>query len=82
MPRYKRNADKVIHPIKAVASRALFPSQGREVEMVSVQFIDAHGTIHQFDLDVKVARELIESATASYHAIVPVLRTSRGGWGG
>lgn len=84
MPRFKRKIttpDRIIHPIRVRASRALMPRAEGAIPLVAMQFEDAAGVVYQFELEVKEAAEMIESATAAYHAIMPPLKTQRQGWG-
>ena len=73
--------DRIIHPVTTRASRALIGGPHGDLPKVALQFTDAEGKVWEVDLDLPNAARLIEEATAAYHAIVPVLRTSRSGWG-
>lgn len=85
MTRFKRKftsrPDRIVHPVRVRASRAIVESAAGQMPRVAMQFEDAAGVVYQFELDVKEAAEMIETATSAYHAIVPVLKTSRHGFG-
>lgn len=67
--------------VKSVeASRAIFVHQD-QIPLTRIKFtLDDDATV-EFDLTIHQATALIEEMMAAYNAIVPVLKTSRGGFG-
>lgn len=69
--------------IKATATRALIPGEGQDFNRIEVTFHTKERPAEKitFELSFHESARLIEQLMASYNAIAPVLKTSRGGWG-
>lgn len=70
--------------IKTVTTRALLPAEGQDLNRIEVKFVMTPQDDREqitFELTLHEAANLIEELMAAYNAIVPVLKTTRGGWG-
>ena len=67
--------------IRALASRAIFQEAQGMLPKISMTFELTDGEVIQFELELEEAAKFIEQTVSAYNAAVPVLKTSRGGWG-
>lgn len=63
------------------AARALFPEARGMIPKISLTFDCVDGSIVEFELEAAEAARMIEQAMSAYNAILPPLKTSRGGFG-
>lgn len=68
------------HIAEVSASRAIYQG-ATDIPTVEITFTTDEGQQIAFDLNHLLAASLIEQAMASYNAIFPPLKTSRGGFG-
>jgi len=66
---------------KATAARAVFQTTKGAIPRIELNFETESGDRIQFDMDIETAGRMIEQAMSAYNAIVPPLKTSRGGLG-
>lgn len=79
---FGKKAHKISYEVKAAkAARALFPEARGMIPKISLTFDCVDGTIVEFELEAIEAARLIEQAMSAYNAILPPLKTARGGYG-
>jgi len=64
----------------AKAARALFVDRG-SLPRIQLTFIVDDGTTVEVEMEAQIAGVMIEQAMSAYNAILPPLKTSRGGFG-
>ena len=67
--------------IRAKAARAIFQEVHGAIPKIALTFIMLDDTEHTFELEFAEAGKMIEQAMSAYNAIMPPLKTSRGGFG-
>jgi len=66
---------------EATACRAIYQRVRGELPTVQMKFTDWDGGEYEFELSATEAGKFIEQAMSAYNAILPPLKTSRGGFG-
>lgn len=73
---------KTIYSVRsAKAARALFPEARGMIPKISLTFECEDGSLVEFELEAAEAGRLVEQAMSAYNAILPPLKTARGGFG-
>lgn len=79
---WRKKVTKVHFNVKeASAARALFPEARGAIPKISLTFRTWDDEVITFEMEATEAGKLIEHAMSAYNAILPPLKTSRGGFG-
>lgn len=65
---------------EAKAARALFVDRG-SLPRIQLTFITDEGVKVEVEMEAMIAGQMVEQAMSAYNAILPPLKTSRGGFG-
>lgn len=80
MPFKQRPRPTHFNCTSATAARALFVDRD-QTPNIQLTFTTDQGEIIEFELTARECAKMLEQAISAYNAILPPLKTSRGGYG-